>query len=618
MKPTRPGIWSFRNAVFRQRARTPSARTGPSDVLVFALLILFLTIVAETSLGPYVHAQSSGPSATASQPAWTSFGEEGPLASITVSSIKPGCTLGNLDVVSLVKTSSVDATGTVCSLGSSASDAGTNDPWYLDLAGHWARPYVRVLWEEEVADGYVYPSGRSYFRPDRLCDRAQFLLLLAKAFQLGPFEPPVPSYADVGPSFTVLNGKKAWTYIEACVRAGMSFVPPGGKLLPNAGVTREDAVEFLVRCLDLWPIAQVIPEDEAWRILSRFPDGHKTSPERVKSMALSVRLGIVQGCGDGTLQPRRPMMRCEMATIVYKSCLVRAEVHPPWFSPDGDGIDETVEFEFTWLKNRNIVSWNGGITDATGQAVFTFNPGQAPGPPPRKSVWGGTDSSGRPLPAGQYFYQLWVKDRLGNQFFSVRKPLYLVKHFLTARLHPEVAADGDAVFVLAETRPAALEVTATFASGRTVRLKATPDGQSWTATVEMGSWLPVGKQPVRVQAVFPGAAREETLYAMRLDPLSLTAEVKPNPASRGQTLSLLAYTGKGVQAVTATLFGETVALRPDGPACWVGEHRVPVAAPVGPNDVLFSAFADGRRKDYTVILTVEESPLVDLTFILSE
>lgn len=571
---TRPGIWSARKGFFRQRARMPSARARLPSVFVLALLVFFQTLVAQAGPGLGARAQSSAP---------------------------------------------YDAAGAVTSLAASAPGPGTNDPWYGDLAGHWARPYVRVLWEEEVADGYVYPSGRSYFRPDRLCDRAQFLLLLAKAFQLGPFEPPVPSYADVGPSFTVLNGKKAWTYIEACVRAGMSFVPPGGKLLPNADVTREDAVEFLVRCLDLWPIAQeVIPEDEAWRILSRFPDGHKTSPERVKSMALSVHLGIVQGCGDGTLQPRRPMMRCEMATIVYKSCLVRVQAHPPWFSPDGDGVDETVEFEFTWLKNRNIVSWNGGITDATGQAVFTFNPGQAPGPPPRKSVWGGTDSSGRPLPAGQYFYQLWVKDRLGNQFFSVRKPLYLVKHFLTARLHPEVVADGDAVFVLAETRPAALEVTATFASGRTVRLKDTPDGQSWTATVEMGSWLPVGKQPVRVQAVFPGAAREETLYVTRLDPLALTAEVKPNPASRGQTVSLLAYTAKGVQAVTATLFGGTVALRPDGPARWVGEYRVPVAAPVGPNDVLFSAFADGRRKDYTVILTVEESPLVDLTFILSE
>ncbi|MBE3518974.1 MAG: S-layer homology domain-containing protein [Firmicutes bacterium] len=540
---------------------------------MLALLVFFQTLVAQAGPGLGARAQSSAPYAAA---------------------------------------------GAVTSLAASAPGAATNDPWYRDLAGHWARPYVRVLWEEEVADGYVYPSGRSYFWPNRLCDRAQFLLLLAKAFQLEPFEPPVPSYPDVGPSFTILNGKKIWAYVEACVRAGISFVPPGRNLFPNAEVTREDAVEFLVRCLDLWPMAQLIPEDEARRILSRFTDGHTTSRERLKSMALSVRLGIVQGCGDGTLQPRRPMMRCEMATIVYKSCLVRAQAHPPWFSPDGDGVDETVEFEFTWLKNRNIVSWNGGITDATGQTVFTFNPGQAPGPPPRRSAWGGTDSSGRPLPAGQYFYQLWVKDRLGNQFFSVRKPLYLVKHFLTARLHPEIAADGDTVFVLAETRPAALAVTATFICGRTVPLESAPGAQSWTATLEMGPWLPVGKQPVEVRAVFPGAVREETLYLTRLDPLTITAEVRPNPASRGQTVLLLAYTGTGVEAVTATLFGETIAMRPDGPTRWLGESKVPITAPVGPNDVLFSAFADGRRKDCIVILTVEESPLVNLTFILSE
>lgn len=517
-------------------------------------------------------------------------------------------------VAQLLSPSLVRAQGAGTSFAS-ASDA--NDPWYSDMAGHWARPYIRVLWEEQVADGYVY-SGVSYFRPDRLCNRSQFLLLLAKVFQIDPFEPAVPSYTDAGPSLRILEGKRAWPYIEACVLAGISFVPPGGNLFPYAAVTREDAVEFLVRCLDLWPVAQAISEDEARRILSRFPDGNKTSPGRVKSMALSVRLGIVQGCGDGTLQPGRSMMRCEMGTIVYKSCLVRADASPVQFSPDGDGIDETVELRFTWLKNRNIEAWNGGITDTAGKVILPFNAAQTPGSPPRTLEWDGRDSSGRSLPEGQYFYQIWVKDRLGNQFFSIKKPVYLVRHSLSARLTPQVAADGDIVSVLAETRPAAVEVTATFASGSTVPLKATPDHLSWTGGVEMGPDFPLGEQVVRVRAIFAGALREETLYLTRLDPLTLTAEVRPNPASRGQSVSLVAYTGRGVQAVTATLFGETVELHAVRETSWEGEYRVPVAAPAGFTDVLFTAFADGRRKDHTVILSIEESPLTNLTFVLSE
>lgn len=499
-----------------------------------------------------------------------------------------------------------------------AFTAWPNDPWYRDLAGHWARPYIRVLWEEEIADGYVYLSGRAYFRPDLVCDRAQFLLLLAKAFQLQPLQPPAPSYLDVDPSFTILNGKKVWPYIEACVEAGISFVPRGGNLFPGGPVTREDAVEFLVRCLDLWPLAVEIPEDEAWRILSRFSDGRNTSPDRVKSMALAVSLGIVQGCGDGTLQPGRSMMRCEMATIVYKSCLVRVEAHPSRFSPDGDGVEETVEFRFTWLKNRNIVDWDGAITDTAGRTVISFNPSRKPGPPPLVWPWDGRDSSARVLPEGRYYYQMWVRDRLGNQFFSVKKPLYLVKHMLSARLYPELASDGDIVSVLAHTSPAASNVTAEFISRDILALVPAPDGRSWSAAVEMGPWLPVGTHPVRVCAVFPGATREETLFLTRLDPLTLTADVRPNPTSRGQKVTLLATTGKGAERVTATLFGEVVNLHPEDPTHWLGNYRVPVSAALGSNEVLFTAYAGERRKDHVVILMVEESALVDLTFILSQ
>ncbi len=62
----------------------------------------------------------------------------------------------------------------------SSARAGQGDEgWYRDVSpAHWAYHYIRVLWEEEVTDGWR-SGGGSVFLPDRDITRAEFTLMAA-------------------------------------------------------------------------------------------------------------------------------------------------------------------------------------------------------------------------------------------------------------------------------------------------------------------------------------------------------------------------------------------------------------------------------------------------------
>ena len=71
-------------------------------------------------------------------------------------------------------------------------------------------------------------------------------------------------------------------------------------------------------------------------------------------MACAVQLGIIEGYEDGRVKPAQHMTRGEAATVVYRSCLIRFSARKVSFSTDGDGLDDTVTFDFAYLKNRAI------------------------------------------------------------------------------------------------------------------------------------------------------------------------------------------------------------------------------------------------------------------------
>ncbi len=491
------------------------------------------------------------------------------------------------------------------------------DPWYGDTVAGWYRPYIYTLWQEGVTDGRVVSPDRSYFYPDMNITHAQLAVLFCKVFGLEPKEPSVPSYPDVPRSYSIWGEKPAWKYIEGALAGGILFVPPGQYFLPSDPIRREDVMELFVRSLNLSDHAESMDEDEVNKWLKRFGDWWSISPDRRKPVACCIKFGLIEGFQNGTIGPRLYMTRAEAVTVMYRSCLIRADASKNVFSPDGDGIDDTVDFVLGYLSNRGISEWQMLVSDDQGTVVKTFNIKQSPGNPPTLITWDGVNDKGKVSANGTYYYQAWVKDRNNRQFFSVQKPLKLMAHSLTAELSPTICKDGGTLTVLATARPEALTVKAVFSNGREIALAKTSK-TSWVSRITMNRNYPYGLQNLVVAATFPTAQREKQLSFTHESDLWLAPAITPNPTCPGATLSLTCGAPEAVTQVKCNLLGRNTTMTRDSQTgLWHGVCVLGVDTAPGLHPAIFTGVSGSQTIDETVILEVSDSLLIDLAYILT-
>ncbi len=493
------------------------------------------------------------------------------------------------------------------------------DPWYSDMRKHWAEPYVRVLWEESVTDGYLSSIDASVCRywPNEYATRAQLAVLLFRVFDLPPAFPSSPTYPDVPKNYNLFWNVPGWHLIEGAYAGGIIFVTPGQIFSPADMITREDAVELLIRSLSLSDYAASIPETQRDQILRRFWDYNRISAARRASMACAVQLGILKGYDDGSIQPCSLLSRGEAATVVARSCLIRMRSRLDMFSPDGDGVDDQAVFDLTYLKNRGIAKWQAAIEDSQGAVVRYLGTPNTPGLPPAALTWNGSRAGGEWVPIGTYYYQAMVTDWSGRQFQSVRMPIMLTRHSLSAWVQPSACPDGATLTVGASTQPPASGVSATFADGVTRALAGDSTKTRWQLSFAMGPFLPVGPQEVTLHATFQRAERSATVTFSRVSEMWLDPAVIPNPAAWGQTLALTCVAPDPVTSVEASLFGETIALSKEA-GLWTATAEVPFGISIGIYPVQFTARSPSESKSATVMLAVEGPDVTGLAYILTK
>lgn len=492
----------------------------------------------------------------------------------------------------------------------------SGDPWYNDLRRHWAEPYVRVLWEESVTDGYipsVNPDVAKYW-PEDYSTRAQFTTLLFKVFGLPAKCPDQPTYPDVPKSYLLFWNKPAWQFIEGAFYGGITFEPAGQPFRPDQFITREDSVELLVRSLDLDAYAGSLTAEQQESILGRFYDHHSVSAVRKASMACAVQLGIIKGYEDCSLRPGAYLARGEAATVVARSCLIRMASRKSVFSPDGDGMDDVAVFDLSYLKNRGISSWYAAVQDASGSQICSLGTGY--GSPPSTLTWTGLTSTGGQAQVGRYYYQVLVTDYSHRQYLSVRRSLDLERHSLSAWLQPSTCRDGTWLVVSARTVHDAVSVTAVFAGGLQRSFRRV-EPSYWECSLAVGPSLPAGTQPVRVTAHFGDAQRELQLSFTRTPDIWLDPSVVPNPATWGQRLQLLCRGPTNATSVEATLFGTSLQLALSN-GTWQAPCTVPWGISPGAYPVIFTLKASGSTAQGTVNLSIRGPDTAGLTYVLTK
>lgn len=490
------------------------------------------------------------------------------------------------------------------------------DRWYRDLAGHWARPYVRVLWEEGVTDGFIDDDGKAYFQPESNTSRAELATMLCKVFVLPPLYPARPSYPDVPPTYSLFPGKAGWPWIEGALAGGIAFVRPGEPFDPDGSISREDAVELLVRSLDLAGWAAALSDEEIEDALAPFRDHSRVSRDRRASMACAVLMGIIKGYEDHSIRPRAHIARGESATVVARSCLIRMSARLNKFSPDCDGVDDSVDFDVGYLKNRGITQWQASIEDASGKTMFLFNTEDSSGEPPRILSWDGSDLHGDIVPDGIYYYQAWVWDNAGRQFSSVRRPIAVETYWLQAYISPETFRDGERLTVTAYTQPEASSVTVTFSDSSARALQPSRGGTRWTLKLIAGSFIDRGPGTALVKATFGDLRRQVILSFIKIEDLWLMGSITPNPAAWSQTVQLRCNASPSVIDADATIFGDTVHLARSG-GSWSAAVTVPWGLAPGFYPATFTGRTGHSEVQCVVSLEVKGPGAETLTYFLS-
>ena len=496
--------------------------------------------------------------------------------------------------------------------------AGQRDEgWYRDVSpSHWAYHYIRVLWEEDVADGWRSWGG-SVFLPDREITRAEFVLMMAKAFRLSPV-PPRGVFADVPSSLLLYNRIPAAGWIEAAHRAGVVEGYPDGRFRPHDSTRRDHAVALLIRALGLREEARRLPEGEVGMLLGMFRDHRETDPSVVREMALAVKLKLIIGYPDGTLRPARRLTRAEGATVIYRSAALRLEAFPNPFSPDGDGFEDLVAIRTSSLRNRNSTRWGIVIGSLSGEEFRTFS---GYGNPPGEIWWDGRTGGGWPVGRREVYYWGWLWDRQGNIIYAIKKPLRLIERTLTAYLSPGSAPPGGRVTVTARTTGHARSVTARLSGGPKVDLRPEePPGsyaRSWRGELPLPLDLADGEHRVEVEADFGPVKRRRELSLRVVDPLRLECSLQPPAAEPGTTVSFRAAPSPLI--VRVRFFPPW---RPELtllPPSWETRDRLPLDLAEGEYSIpCRGETADGRTKEGRVVLTVKSSSVRELQFILDD
>ena len=88
----------------------------------------------------------------------------------------------------------------------------------------------------------------------------------------------------------------------------------GTNFMPNAQLTRQDAMVMIKNSLDAAGVSQPAPSAT---VLSRFPDNGSISSYARSAVSVLVQMGAVNGDDKGMMNPRSYITRAEAAVILH-------------------------------------------------------------------------------------------------------------------------------------------------------------------------------------------------------------------------------------------------------------------------------------------------------------
>jgi hypothetical protein len=168
------------------------------------------------------------------------------------------------------------------------------DAWY-----HKAVSFI-------AARGITTGTGDGNYSPESKLTRADFLVLLMRAYGVLPDTSPTDNFSDAGDTYYT-------GYLAAAKRVGISAGVGDNMYAPGKEITRQEMFTLLYNTLK---IIGRLPQGGSGKTLLDFSDASEIASWAEEAMSNFVETGIVAG-SDGRLTPAGTTTRAEMAQVLY-------------------------------------------------------------------------------------------------------------------------------------------------------------------------------------------------------------------------------------------------------------------------------------------------------------
>ena len=179
---------------------------------------------------------------------------------------------------------------------------------FQDVAYHWARNYINVLWNAGFVQGY---TGRT-FGPDDSLTRGQLLKIVMESLHY-----KIPTKVAYSPCVDVQTNQWYAKYFAVAREKGIIGGYTDGTCRPNKITNRAESLKILYAA-----IAQM-PEVPVMKVTATVPAGFRNTFYDLNEnswyypyFANAQSLGIINGFADETARPDSELSRAQMAKIV--------------------------------------------------------------------------------------------------------------------------------------------------------------------------------------------------------------------------------------------------------------------------------------------------------------
>lgn len=178
-----------------------------------------------------------------------------------------------------------------------------NKVLFSDVAsGAWYFKAVSFIAAREITAG----TGDGRYSPDAKLTRAEFIVLMMRAYGIAPDENPIDNFADAGNAYYT-------GYLAAAKQLGISAGVGNNLFAPGRVITRQEMFTLLYSALK---VIDQLPQGDSGKVLSDFIDAGQIDIWAKDAMTLLVETGTVSG-NAGKLTPLSTTTRAEMAQVLF-------------------------------------------------------------------------------------------------------------------------------------------------------------------------------------------------------------------------------------------------------------------------------------------------------------